>query len=762
MQNLNSSLNLHQNSNQTSTMKKLKVTTFLSACLVGLSPMQASTYEADGAQNAMHRPFYGYFHCNLDWPDYEYGFAEQYFDYTLDSEQIYSLKDGRNVSLYAGAAIDGIIYGCEYQFTNSMENPTPIDFIAYNIYTGRIESLGQWNDNPTSTFKPTDMTYDYSSKTMYAVGYELGTAAIYTVDITNGKFTHVRDIEGAGTLAANAKGELYTISHDGWLKKINLSNGNLENVFNTGLTSMGSSQTMEFDLTTGNLYWASNTMSRDNCENVWLQEIDMSDPDNITIRELGRLGKNAMFRALYIPYADSLDAPAAPTEIKATTDPSDPGKAILTWRNPDKTFSGADLDNLLGVVIFRDGVQCKYFSTADVTKGANMSWTDDAIPANGEYRYDIVAFNEYGNGAKGVAYQYIGKDSPAQVTNISCEVQDGCGSALLSWNAPEIGAHGCDIDGSELSYTVIRRPDNLTVAENIKATEFRDENFRRLLRYYYEIECSNGVGKASTAKSADFVAGPALEIPFEEQFEDVEAMNNQWSNYDANNDMYSWLFGTTLGHSTFGDYESAAEYILSPTSVDETVKDADEWLITPPIEFSSDKEYDVVVSARSISAEDLEIAFGKNNTVEAMSKVGEITVTPAGLDETTGTMKIVNYIVTLPKVDENTIGCAGVHLVSAIPFNLNSYLQINAVRVVEKGTFSSVSDIESDGVALTLSGRVLIIDGDFTEARIYGINGSLACETTAGNIDLSNLQQGVYIVAVDTASGRENHKIVIR
>ena len=126
----------------------------------------------------------------------------------------------------------------------------------------------------------------------------------------------------------------------------------LTQVFDTGLSGMMSLQTMEFDRGNGKLYWASNCHSNDTYD-VQLQEIDLSDPNNITMTQLGPIGINATFMSMYIPAASSFSAPAAPSQVTAVTPDPEKLSATISWTNPTTDFAGNAIDRLNGVVLFR-------------------------------------------------------------------------------------------------------------------------------------------------------------------------------------------------------------------------------------------------------------------------------------------------------------------------------------------------------------------------------------------------------------------------
>lgn len=729
-------------------------------CAASLSVVSGAMAAAPG-----NRVFYGFNLGSAEWADgasktYDCGFVSYPFDLSENGTVLHSYLSSPSTGAYAGAGKDGVLYVVMYDYTTSTEQPTATDLMAYNTYNGLLESVGKWNPDQTS-FKPQDMTYDAVSGNMYAIGYDNGVSSLYTVDLTNAKFTPVCELEeGGGTLAADAKGRLYTITSDGLLSYLNVDKdgkftGRSTFVFNTQLSGMPYVQSMEFDHTTGKLYWASCTYGHElGAENVYLQEIDLADPDNVTMKEIGAVGIKSRLVGMYIPSAENIAAPAAPSDIKSESGADGALQAKLSWTNPTEAFGGGEVGELYGAVITRDGKQVGLLENPKA--GEQMSWTDENVPETGYYRYEIQLINGKGTGAKGYAYQYVGHDAPAAVDGIKGSVGEDMKHIDLTWNAPATGARLGSFNPENTRYTV-KRNDGVIVGDDLTECKISDSRFSRLMGYTYTVISKNEYGESESV-SIPYILGPAMELPLEQTFENQGEIDNRWTKVDANNDTYSWMFYTNLGQAVFGDYEVCAEYIVSPTLGNE--EDADEWLISPPLAFEAGKEYEVTVSGRCYTVDNdekyadeiLDVHYGKMNTIEAMTeKLGTINVKVNGKDNSTGTMMFVRNSVALPVVKEDATACVGLHLVTKMP--LSGYLQINGIFVGEKGEFSGVEGVvapESE-VAVALNGRTLVVTGMFKNATLYNMQGVAVMNTTAVT-DLSELASGIYVLNVDGRS----------
>jgi len=742
-------------------MNKTGLNILLAACALTLGNTGAyASTSADG----YHRDIYGWFLSSSKYGAGHYGYAAINMSQPEDYRLLYEYDMKSATGQFAGAAVDGIYYGCEYILGNLMMPPVASAFVKYNLYTGVKEEIGEWNSGSNlidANFKPLDMTYDYHDATMYAVGFLMGTTSLYTVDLDNGRFTKVVDLsKNAATIAADAKGDLYSITLDGWLYKINKSNGAMSRVFNTGRKILYL-QSMEFDLTTGKLYWASN-MDDGSYRSVYnLMEIDMSDPDNITISDLGVIDNDCGVEALYIPYAEGgLDAPAAPSDIKAITLSEGSLNTKISWTNPTTTFGGEALDApLTGVVIFRDDKQVGYVTGDNVT-----DYTDTSVTEIGEHRYDIVAVNAKGLGGRGTVYAYLGEDVPAPVKNLTLTPGSGCGSVTISWDAVTEGYHGGLFSKpEEVRYNVTRKPDNFKVAEGIKETSVTDNTFSRVLNYSYVVEAVNEIGSTS-ATSAPNILGPASEAPYEEYFDD-DSGTNKWTAVDANDDGFTWLYNTDLGFSYFGSYDSGFEYIVSPTL--NVTQDADEWLISPPFKFEKSKDYELAIFYRTTRSESLKLHVADTNLPADMGESLCDIVLPActedDIDPEANCIRILTYVVPLPEFNADVVKCIGLHLdTPLVPQYMDSFLQINGFGVDERGSYVTIREVASGAAgAISLNGRRLHV-GDNAATSVYTITGVEVLRSEAADIDLSDLPVGIYVIRSNTSSGLQTVKVVLK
>ena len=629
-----------------------------------------------------HLKMYGYFLRGKDIGGF--GFGEFYLDKLQDVKEgsehfklIYPYK--QPLGVYAGAVVDNVYYAAEYVY-NAYGPPSSTDLVAYDISTGTKTTIGEYaKDN--NQFRLQGMAYDYSSKKMYGIGFESGNSALYTLDLSTGARHQecVLSKKGVATLAIDLTGNMYTMGQDGILYKINKTTGEMEEKCETDYQGMLNLQSMDFDHTTGLLYWTSSTNSKDN-RNVIMVRFDLSKTP-IEVMELGNVGDQCNIVALYIPFVkDGVDVPEAPSDFTITPAENGDKKATLKWTNPSKTFDGKPLSSISSITIMRGNVEVATLPTTQI--GVHMTYEDSSIPNNGEFRYAIYATNSVGKGEKAYKSAWIGFDSPEAPKDVNIEVGEGCKTATIKWTPPTKGFHGGYFNATGLTYKIIRFPDNEKVAENLTQASFVDNSITTLKRYYYQVFAVNPNGEAGAYSPFTYVLGDAINaLPLTLDFEDENEYVEKWTSVDGNNDNYSWTYNSPYGPYEFEDNDTSAEYIINP-GVPNTHKDADEWIISPPISFDKTKTYVVRLKMRSISDEEVKVTIGDRNVKEAHQTM--LTTLTVKNETTPKPIPMKEYIVEIPANTEN-VKCIGFHLTTKFPETTNkSHLQIGEITIAEK------------------------------------------------------------------------------
>lgn len=138
--------------------------------------------------------------------------------------------------------------------------------------------------------------------------------------------------------------------------------------------------------------------------------------------------------SLKVSEGSSVAVPGGATELQVTPDLTGKLKANVSFRAPDKTFTGADLESLDRVELLRDGKIIHTFSP--VAPGDAVSF-DDVLESAGDVTYTVIGYNSFGKGAEVSASAYVGYALPV-ARNL--EAVSSPAGVELKWNAPDLGA----------------------------------------------------------------------------------------------------------------------------------------------------------------------------------------------------------------------------------------------------------------------------------------------------------------------------------
>lgn len=428
----------------------------------------------------------------------------------------------------------------------------------------------------------TDLTYDYSTSTLYGVmvkntGEDVKPRLI-KINTTTGNYTRVADLsQKIVALAATYYGELYAMGDNGSLYEMNKTTGELTLIGNTGVKAKSTeSQSMEFDRATGELYWS----GLDENDNTFYNQID---PQSGKVIKTSRLADNALIVGLHIPFKMAEDgAPAKPQNLSATV-----GKqgVTLTWVNPTTLYGSNDTaSQITKVEIWKNG---QLLHTMERQQpGAEATYTDSsAAGVNGQVRYLVYAYNGKGRGEGAFVKVMAGEDIPASVTALT--VRKTNEGVNLSWSAPTTGKNGGSVNPENLVYTVTRQPDGKTFS-NLKKTTFTDTTIEKACYYYWTVSCKNSVGESEKAQTEKLLAGQALSIPFTANFENT-AGQAQWKVVDHNADGNTWTIGSDgYIYNTSYTYAADDSLVSVPVYLEKGTRYVVKYDIKAPEVFSSE------------------------------------------------------------------------------------------------------------------------------------------------------------------------------
>ena len=494
-----------------------------------------------------------------------------------------------NHDVTAGAYAERYYYAELTQTDLTTQKMIPVELIRYDIEKDVTESVGELSGY---TSHINDMSYDYSTKTMYAISV-LNDAytQLFTIDLNTAESKLVADLDRRFfTLACTYEGQLYGISFEGDFCKIDKTNGNVTVVGATGWHPTYY-QSMEFDHSDETLYWAANLMGGTDFDDC----IATVDINTGAAQKVAAVGNSPQIAGLYVPFAASAKGtPSAVSDFECVPGANGATTVALYWMNPTQTFDGKELSSLTDIKVYRDRELIKTFANPEM--GEEMSYTDDLGDVKGGYHfYSVVASNSVGAGAEEKVRIFVGRDIPADITTLTLQ-HDGYDKAVISWNQPELGPNGGYVDASSLSYKVVRKPDGRVIADGLKQTTVSDENISPVGQYSYSVVASNADGESNAVETETRVFGPAYSMPVTFDFTAFDA-DNSWTVMDANKDGYAWMWTkVSSGDRVMGHQASS-------TAV------SDDWLISYYMPFEKDATYRAEMELHAYSADKLEFAL---------------------------------------------------------------------------------------------------------------------------------------------------------
>lgn len=581
-----------------------------------------------------------------------------------------------------------------------------IGLFSFDLKTGEKKQLNDMSAAP-SIF--TDMTYDYTTSTMYAIADDYPATAFLKVDLETGNHTLIQNIDNKilWTLAADSQGKLYSIGSDGALYTVHKETGELTELGYLDIYPR-SLQSMDFDLNTDRLYWA--TMKYGTCQ---FYEINLND---FSLNPLGAFPDSYQVGGLFLAFTDAgSDAPDAVSGLKAEFDPQGSPKATINWTNPNTTFGGKPLNELSYAEVYRNDTLVG--RVEPIRTGTKSQWTDPDAP-NRTNTYKIIAYNNSGGGMPARATVFTGHDVPGAPSELTAELS-GKNTITLSWQAPTQGLNKGWFDKSTLTYSILRKPDNANIATGLKETTFTDNSITTFAGYRYEVSSATNDGTGGTATSSLITTGDVISMPFSSPL-DTEDNFDMWSNYDSDGNGTKWYWGKLTGK------KNGAESRADLHSADNN------WLISPPLSLETGKVYELslTVNTAAYEADSLRITLGRENTPDAQNLV----VLERNIKNYYGE----KIIVMLPALDESGTYYLGLNHCSPVAKGMVVHVNDLLLKEQDKG---SVNGTVTDGTKPLAGVTVTLGDPTFTTLTDAQGNYTIA-DVTAGKYSLKGVLLG--------------------
>nr|WP_319399580.1 choice-of-anchor J domain-containing protein [uncultured Carboxylicivirga sp.] len=433
------------------------------------------------------------------------------------------------------------------------------------------------------------MTFDPTTNTIFALRYNEDLTAFNwaTLDTTSFTFNNLANWSGSFTpltLSTTPDGTIYCIGINGNLYTLNKEDGTPTLVGATGVYPANYSQSAVYNGHTGQLLWCAMTYTG---SHMYTVDLSTGEASRLFTFENGE-----QMVGLFTKSTSAMDeAPAALNDLTITPESDGALTGTISFTVPSITYSGLDLNENLNVITKIDGIVIDEQEIAPASK-VNLSYN----LTNENHTFSVITSNSVGVSPLSSITKYIGYDTPDLVKNLNYSINEGTSS--LSWDTPTKGVHGGYIDPSILYYTVVRLPDNVTVADHLTTPSFSETMPSLMARYSYQITAYNGSDKEGlTATTDEIIYGNGFQPPYKQTFEDANSLE-YFNIIDNNGDNNTW--------------QLLANVIAYWPNYNEDI-DGDDWLITPAFELKANVKYKLTFSTKALwspSIESMKVAIG--------------------------------------------------------------------------------------------------------------------------------------------------------
>lgn len=472
----------------------------------------------------------------------------------------------------------------------------------FDLTTGKRENLGTCTNDLMATSAGTAV--DPTTGDVYGIFWDsesMTSRQLGIIDYPNGTRTTIATISQAlYALCCDKTGQLYAVTQSGKLVKVDKTDGMLTEVGNTGIKP-SMMQAAAIDLYTNKMYWTAIYKNSNGKYEAGLYEVDLATAQATKLASYPNLDEFSALRILAPKAKD--DAPAPATDLTAAFNNAETS-GTFSFRLPTESFAGTAISGELSYNVSIDGE-----SKATGKAAAGKEVKVDVSTSTGMHSFSVVVSNAVGDGPTASINKYTGYDKPLAPTDVKLSIDEANNKAHLSWSAPVMGENDGYIDTENLTYNIVRHPDEKEL-NNISSTSIEDElTPTTAMMYSYDVTAVNHSHKGKAAASNAVMYGNGYEVPWTEKFDNASSLN-MFTIVDANND------GSTWGWSRFNT--KAVTYTYNDKNA------ADDWLITPPIALKAGKKYKLTFDEHVTSSnypEKLEIKYGKGLDYTAYTEV---------------------------------------------------------------------------------------------------------------------------------------------
>lgn len=555
-------------------------------------------------------------------------------------------------------ATHGAVYaeGYLYWLSGTISNSGAVNMMFNKMDTGDWSvTYRSVHSSPTLT-AAYSLAHDYTSGNTYACSPVISATGavngfeLRTVDLNTGEFTAVAPLGNHyfAAMECDSDGQLYgfdrrqSFPFDVTLYKIDKTSGECTEVGPLGLNQKASYCGAAYDHANGKLYWQSRTYTYDK----YYQETYQSAIYEVNVATGAASVAREFDNSEYVSGLFFIDsnpaAPAQPQDVKFNYVNNASG--TVSFQSPAVSYRGKTLSGSISAEISVDGVVVD--TKSNIAPGAVVTSAAIELSA-GAHTIAVTCIGTDGlRSLKGTTKVFSGTDAPAAVSNIQVSVTPKGESATITWDAPAVGANAGSIDTADLTYTIKRRPEYVTIATGLTECIFTDTPDRAMGITQYEITASASGKTGPAANSATALVGAARAIPYVETFDNSTAF-------------YSYAVIDEAGDGT----DQGNTWIWHPEhrlpiwwiSYYDYGKCANDWMVTPTLNLDPEKVYAFAFDTYGFSSGTSQAAFsvylGKEATKESLTHfiLKDSYTVPVGHPHT-----VSGYFV--PNVDECRIG----------------------------------------------------------------------------------------------------------
>ena len=519
-------------------------------------------------------------------------------------------------------------------------------------------------------------------------------------------------------IACNDQGVLYGVGMDGWLYAISTANvGSGNEIEVTPLGDMGidnistNPSSMTYDKRMGRFYW-SVVLNDQNC---YLYEINPTI-GQVTATQLTQTPDNSWLVNLYVPEPMAADdAPAAVTGLSATFEGAST-TGTVSFTAPTTSYTDEPLTGTLNYVVTANGAEV---ATGTVEPGDAVT-ADVSVPM-GNVEIVVVVSNEAGTSPEAKLTVYVGAETPLAPTNVVFDYDYNTEQSIVTWTAPTMGINDQELDPEGLTYNIYRMPGDELVGEGVAETTFTQEFAPEVLApYYYKIEAVHHTMVGAAAESNKAVVGPALDVPYTNNFNTSESFN-LLTVLDNNHDGVTWKWERSYSGGGRATYYGSSEM------------SGDEWLLSPPLNLTKGATYCITFDANtavSNCVDYMDVAYGQGLNTDGYTTLFDHIIMNEPLTQTYTNDTIVPA--------KSGVYYFGFHATSYLNYGW-LLLHNFSINKVADAPLSLRGDVNADGVvdiadvnivinimlgkdsADNYDGRAYITDGD-TDVDIADVN----------------------------------------